>query len=310
MKDFPAIQFLKNKEIDKDRWDDCITLSVNNLIYAKTFYLDNIASGWAAITGPNYEWVFPLTIRQKFGISYLYQPAFTQQLGVFSKAGVIVPYQEIISWLQKHYLFCEINLNFATCYKLASLPVTINLANNFILDLSPGYEAIAANYHSDLNKNLKRSKNFRNIYRQTNDFNICINLYNESYGNRIPHVKESDYKNFSKVCDYASQNSILICREVINENGTLLASALLLFDGSRLYNLMNTTTPAGRKTKANHFLLNSIIKEFSGKDIIFDFEGSDLPGVKNFYENFGAINQPYLKMKYNCLPWPINLLKK
>ena len=73
---------------------------------------------------------------------------------------------------------------------------------------------------------------------------------------------------------------------------------------------MNTTTPAGRKTEANHFLLDSIIKEFSDQPFVFDFEGSDLPGVKAFYQNFGPVNEGYLMVKYNNLPWPLSWLKK
>lgn len=310
MQTSPAIQFLKNKEIDKVRWDECVKGAANGLIYARTFYLDNIAAEWSALAGENYEWVLPLTNKKKYGISYLYQPPFTQQLGFFSKPGITVPYKEIINYLQKHYGFCEINWNYATSPLLTILPLLIETASNFILDLSIGYENIAANYHTDLIKNLKRNKRFQHVYRATNDYNKSIQLYREYYGKRIPHVKESDYKNFSEICSYAIQNNMIICREAVNEQGTLMAAALLLFDGKRLYNLMNTTTEAGRRTEANHFLINAIVEEFSGKEIVLDFEGSDLPGVKSFYENFGAVNQPYFRLKYNHLAWPLKLFKK
>jgi hypothetical protein len=72
---------------------------------------------------------------------------------------------------------------------------------------------------------------------------------------------------------------------------------------------MNTTTSEGRKVEANHYLVDSVIKEFAGTSLTFDFEGSDLPGVKSFYENFGAVNEPYFIVKYNNLPWPFYLFK-
>lgn len=304
-----TIQFLKNHEIDRQQWDECIHLSVNGLIYARSFYLDNIAEGWSALIGENYDWVLPLTIKRKYGISYLYQPAFTQQLGIFSKANVIVPYNTIIQYLQKHYSFWEISWNYGTPAIFTTLPIHVKAANNFILELSASYESTAANYHNDLIRNLKRSIRFQHIYRVTNDYNKSIELYREYYGKRMPHVKENDYKGFCQICSYATKKDMIICREAVNEQGALMASALLLFDGKRLYNLMNTTTVAGRRTEANHFLLNAIIEEFSGKQILLDFEGSDLPGVKSFYENFGAVNQPYFMVKYNHLPWPLNRLK-
>ncbi|MGI8635684.1 MAG: hypothetical protein ACR2KZ_09810 [Segetibacter sp.] len=304
------IQFLKNKEIDKSRWDDCILQGANTLIYARTFYLNHISTDWNALVGANYEWVLPLTNRKKYGISYLYQPAFAQQLGVFFKPGVTVPYKAIFEYLQQHYKFWEINWNYAASTELTDSPHQVDFGNNFIIDLSASYETIAANYHNDLVKNLKRSNRFRHFYKTTHEFNKSIELYKQYYGKRMPHVKETDYHNFCQISAYAAQNEIMVCREVLNENNELMATALLLFDGKRLYNLMNTTTEAGRITGANHFLINAIIEEFSGKKVILDFEGSDLQGVKNFYEKFGAVNQPYFRVKYNCLPWPLKLFKR
>ncbi len=61
---------------------------------------------------------------------------------------------------------------------------------------------------------------------------------------------------------------------------------------------------------ANHTLLNEVLKEFSERDLLFDFEGSDLPGVKEFYEYFGPVNQPYFHYHFNYLPFPLNLIKR
>jgi hypothetical protein len=123
-------------------------------------------------------------------------------------------------------------------------------------------------------------------------------------------IKDEDYQHLKQLCDCMQEQNGVVCREVVTKEKEVLATVLLLFDGKRLYNIMNTTTEAGRKTGANHFLLDSVIREFAGKHLVFDFEGSDLPGVKAFYENFGAVNQPFFKIRYNHLPWPIKLIKK
>ncbi len=303
------IQFLNNKEINKQRWDECINASPNGLIYGRSFYLDNLCPGWYALAGENYEWVLPITHKTKWRISYLYQPPFTQQLGIFAKANVMVPFKEIILWLKHHYKFWEINWNYATDTHFVISPVQVTAATNFILNLSESYESIAENYHKILIKNLKRSKRLQLIYNRTEDYNKCINLYRKYYGNRISHVKLNDYIKFSNICCYALQHKMLECRQALDNDGELLAVVLLLFDGRRLYNIMNVTTEAGRKTEANHFLLDAVIREFSGKELWFDFEGSDLPGVKAFYKYFGPVNQPFYMLKFNDLHWPLRLFK-
>jgi hypothetical protein len=305
----PTIHFLRHKEIDPARWDECVSSSVSPLVYAKTFYLDHIAAAWDGLVGENYDWVMPLTWRKKFGIRYLYQPAFTQQLGTFAKPGIVVPYKRIIQYLQGRFRFCEINWNYSAPPLLSSLPVTIHPATNFILDLSAKYDGIAARYHDSLKKSLKKAAAFQQYYNWSDDFNARIEMYKKYYGKRIPHVTEADYRNFSRICFNLNHAGSLVSRLATNARGTILASILLLLDGKRMYNIMNTTTEAGRTTLANHFLLDRIIREFAATGLLLDFEGSDLPGVRAFYTRFGAVDQPYFQCRYNCLPGPLKMLK-
>jgi hypothetical protein len=304
------ILLLKNEEIDKDLWDECIKTSSNQLIYARSFYLDRMSSGWRALISEKYDWVLPVTERTKYWITYLYQPSFTQQLGVFAKPDVVIPYKGIINILETYSRFWEISWNYAAPKDLFNAPLQFTEATNYILDLSAGYNDIAARYHKGLVNNLKLASKGEHIYRDSKDYNTSIQLYKAYYAGRMPMVKPIDYERFKQVCQHLAEQEMIVCREVVNSNEEVMASALLLRDDLRLYNIMNTTTEAGRKSQANHFLLDRIIQEFSGKELLFDFEGSDLPGVKSFYQNFGAVNQPFFRIKYNNLPWPINLLKK
>ncbi len=291
-------------------WDECVLQSSEGLIYGHAFFLDDLSPGWSAIIHENYEWVLPVIANKKFGVSYLYQPPFTQQLGLYAKPGVEVPIDEIISWLKAKYSFWEISWNKATASLVEDEKIITTSATNYILDLSKDYKSIAQNYHNDLVKNLKKSTQFAMQYQPSKKYKTCIDLYVEHYAKRTPNISKNDYANFSKLCHFAEQNNMLLCRDAVNEKGEILSTALLLFDGKRLYNMMNTTTDEGRKMSSNHFIIDSIIREFAGQPYIFDFEGSDLPGVKSFYENFGAANEPYFHIKYNNLPWPAKLLKQ
>jgi hypothetical protein len=77
------IQYLSNQQIDKTKWDHCIDNAGNGLIYAYSFYLDNMAKNWDALVLNDYEAVMPLTWNKKYGIHYLYQPFFDGSIGSF-----------------------------------------------------------------------------------------------------------------------------------------------------------------------------------------------------------------------------------
>ena len=102
---------------------------------------------------------------------------------------------------------------------------------------------------------------------------------------------------------------MIFIRQVRDDPGELLNSSLFLQDNHRIYNIMSVSPAAGRKKRAHFYLLDQLIAEFATKKILLDFEGSDVPGIAEFYRKFGSHNQPYPFLKYNNLPFPFRLFK-
>jgi hypothetical protein len=299
------IKYITNDKIDKQKWNNCISSAENGLIYAYSYYLDIMAKNWDALILNDYEAVMPLTWNKKYGICYLYQPAFTQQLGIFSKSSLTPHFMEgFISCVKKQFRFAEIFLNFGNTFPGEQLQA------NFILLLKHSYTVISLGFKNDLIKNLKQAEKFNLSYVSSNDYKQAIDLYINEYASRMPHVKANDYNAFRKLCAVLSSKDMLVIRKVLSPSGDLLAIALFLKDKKRLYNVLSTILPAGKTTAANHFLFDQLIKEFATRIDVLDFEGSDIKGVAAFYKKFGAINKPYFFLKYNNLPWPIKYLKK
>ncbi len=124
-------------------------------------------------------------------------------------------------------------------------------------------------------------------------------------------LQGKDYIQFGKLCKYLLKINRVIIRHVYDtDQNELLASVLLLKDDKRIYNIISCIQPKGKKLLANYFLYNELIKEYADEDIIFDFEGSDVPGISYFYNKFSDNNQQYSFLKFNRLPILIKLLKK
>lgn len=298
-----SIQYLERNNTDTAKWDDCIRSADNELIYGYSWYLDRMAENWSALVINNYDAVMPLTWKRKYGIRYLYQPPFCQQLGIFGKRAVygkMIP--DLLSAARKRFPFAEIFLNHDNNH-----PDTI-LKNNFILALNKSYDRLHENFKHDLKYNISRAAKEALHYTSSADYTAVISRYRKEYGQRFPHVKNDDYKKLHHVCRYLDSEENLIVREVRKEEASLAASLLLKMN-KRLYLIVSVTTAKGRQLRANHFLISEIIKEFSNRDLILDFEGSDLPGVAHFYKDFGCANQPYSFFRYNRLPFFIKWLK-
>lgn len=304
------IRKLANKEIDRKKWDECISSAANGLIYAKSFYLDRMSPGWDALVCGDYEAVMPLCRRGKWGFTYLYQPAFFQQGGIYHKNDVRnVSDNEFILNLPRHFSFAEITLNHQN--KISETKgMEVISRMNFILDLSKDYGSISGGYSSSFMRNLTRIKEKGYLYSEGETPEEAIELYRRLYSKKQPGISGQDFRNFLEICRVMRSRGGLLIRKAKNKNGDLLALILLLKDGNRIYNMMSCLTAEGRKCEGNYFLYDRLFQELSGSPgQIFDFEGSDVPGIAEFYRRFNPSEEPYPFIRYNFLPYPFRWLK-
>ena len=303
------VRHLQHSDIDKSKWDECIATAYNSLVYGYSFYLDAVAGEWNAVVVNDYEAVMPLVWRRKFFITYLYQPAFTQQLGLFCKQPQEQEvYNEIEALLFSQYRFAEIFLNYGNngCFR----PGYCKQQVNYVVDINKAYDAAATAYLPGFAKSLRRIAKFNFQYRETEDIDEAITLYRQLYSNRVQHLNNSDYNAFKYACIALQQRLMLVIRKAVDENGNILALSLLFKDTRRLYNIISCITEKGRPLEVNYFLYDAIIREFCNKGLVFDLEGSDIKGVAEFYIKMNPVNQPYEFYKYNHLHPLLRLVKK
>ncbi len=298
------ITYKERKDIDVEKWDACIDSAANGLIYAKSYYLDTLAESWCAIVLRDYDAVLPLTYKLKFGIRYVCMPPFVQQLGIFFSEPLSPQIiDEMLAITHKYFKFGEYNFNFR------NLPSGSTKRNNYVLFLEDNYSIIRKNYKPSLRYDLARSLQNVLHYSTGTDPGKAILLFKKLYSERRLAISSNGYKKFELLCRALIVKEELIIRQVTNSSNDYCSIALCLKDRNRIYFILSATTAEGRKLKANHFLIDRLIKEFCGRKLVLDFEGSDIKGIAQFYKSFGSQNQPYCFHRWNHLPWPISWIK-
>jgi len=189
------INYLKQHEINVTKWDNCIAGSINGIVYAYSWYLDVVCETWEALVYGDYETVMPLTLGKKYGISYLYQPPFSQQLGIFSSQNLS---EEIvicfIKSIPKKYSFIEINLNkFNLINRDSNIKVKQNIT--YELELIKDYESLFRRYNKNTIRNIRKAVQNKISVVPGLKPNDVINLINSS-GN-TQGFKEKDFTFFT-----------------------------------------------------------------------------------------------------------------
>lgn len=296
-----SIQYLRREEIDIARWDQCIDASPNGLIYAYSFYLDHMSRHWDALVCNDYEAVMPLTWNKKFGFYYLYQPPFTASLGVFGKTEMV---QQMLDAIPPKFRLIEIEMNNRSAN---SRNISFAERTNFVLDLSKPYDALYANYRENLQRNIKKSLGQAVKYSTDIPIGEVLKL-SQTQMQQVSNYTRDDFENFKQLFNHLHKKQQAITCGVHSEKNELLASAVFFFSHRRAYYILVGNRVDGTGG-ASHYLLDRFIHDHAGKNILLDFEGSDISGLAYFYSSFGAVEEKYWSARANRLPALIKWLK-
>lgn len=289
---------LKHTEIDKVKWDAAIADAANGLPYALSCYLDVVSPQWEALMADDYMFVMPLPKKRKLGFSYLIQPRFTQQLGLFS-AREITPDILRLFVSKIPYIAYHLHLN-------AHNPDGQQLRrSNYELVLSDSYDTMKAHFSNNTRRNIVEAY-ANGLHLDSVDSEVFIDFWlehnpatNSAYKVLLPHFIPMILENHlgQKIGIYTADNE-------------LIAVLLLLVYHKRIFYLLPASSTKGKALKAMFFLIDFLIQTHAKSSMILDFEGSMIDGVARFYRGFGAINHPYPYIIKNRPSWLVKLIRR
>jgi hypothetical protein len=300
------IKHLSANQIDHNKWDECINKSFNGNVYALSWYLNIMHPEWEALVEDNYKRVMPLTVSKKYGLNYMMQPYFIQQLGIFSKSKLFPKKtEEFISAIPKKIKYVDINLNIHN--KIDSKYSQI-VNKNHLLDLVSEYEKIKKAYSTNTKRNLKKAEK-NNLQLQKNiKPKELIDLFKNNKGKEISNFKEDNYKNLERLMFMSIHKGLGELYGVYDSNNQLCAGAFFSRYKKRLIFLFSGSNKIAKENAAMFFLIDSIIKKYSPSEFTLDFEGSNDKNLARFYKGFGSKEVFYNRLKINNLIFPLNNL--
>ncbi len=294
------IQYLRHTEIDKPRWDECISNAVNGRVYGYSWYLDVVCPGWEALVEEGYASVFPLTHNRKWGISYLYQPYFTQQLGLFSKSREGTEDAErFLAAIPQAFRFADIQLNSMNNKQLEGFGVTQRV--NHELNIELDYAGISGRYAQNTKRNIRKAAEMNLSVNREIATEALVGLFRENFGKKEGKLMPVHYGIISNLINYCVEHQLGYISGVSDNKGALCTSAFFLFDKGHVYFLFAASARQARENGAMFRLIDHFLAENAGKYAILDFEGGNDPNLGRFYKGFGAEEVTYPAIRINRL---------
>lgn len=295
------IKYLQYEHIDKEKWDECIEQSFNGVIYAYSWFLDVVCEEWEALVEGDYERVFPINFRKKAGINIIFQPFFTQQLGLFSRSELspeIV--NRFLEAIPEKYRVIDLNLNIHNKPDLADFEYQSQV--NHELDLIGDYSELRKNYNSNTRRNLTRAEAEGMSVVKGIKPDEVITLFRENRGKNISVLKEGNYLKLKRLIYTCIYKGIGQVYGVYTRDNALCAGAVFIESHKKAVFIFSGLSAEGRERRAMFLLIDSFIRDNSNKHLTLDFDGSNDESLARFYKGFGSTRIDFMRISRNTLP--------
>ena len=275
--------------IDRAAWDAAVLADPLAKPYGLSWWLDAAtADRWEGLVLDDYRVVLPLPRLRRYRVMPVHiRPPFTQQLGPFGnlQSGDL---KRLLEALPRKF---QTALPLAPSIPLDEVPTGFRVRRrvNYVLDLARPFAEVKKDFQKRMRQYLNRTGELA-VHPVSGT--AVIGLCRDHLGDR-GGIRDFHWKRLAAIIDAAEVRDRGFCRG-ISGNGELLCVGFYPHLNGRAYNLAAASTPAGFEQRGMIHLLATVMEDLSDRPgAAFDFEGSELPGVREFFSRFGGQDEGY-----------------
>lgn len=151
--------------------------------------------------------------------------------------------------------------------------------------------ALYQNFNKTAKKNIKYAKNKVEVYTETNVETLIMMLDRTFSAQKRKNPMSRDL--IQRIVQNCEENHCGKYFEARDPAGNIHSCAYFVFDEKVCYYLLGASDSEFRSSGSQSLLLWEGIQFASTHSEVFDFEGSMVEGIENFFRQFGGICTPY-----------------
>ena len=260
------------------------------LLYGMHWWLDAATDhNWEGLVVDDYRVVLALPRLRRFRLLPVYiRPPYTQQVGAF---GRLVPgdYRALIAAIPN---LPQIALPLRPDVPAEEVDQRYSCRHriNYVLDLHDDFEALQKGFSRRMRGYVRKHRADR---LQTADRELVVELCRDRLGGR-GGVRDYHFDRLDALIGACLERDAGHCYRLDGEDGEMLCAGFYPHAAGRTFNAAAASTDAGLKRRGMTRMLARILAERCGSPgASFDFEGSELPGVKEYFASFGGRDEGY-----------------
>ena len=292
-----------------EKWNSFVNISPQGSIFNLSWYLNSLKLDFKIlVVFDSNRKIIGGIVLVKNEINFFSNPIFVKHLGVLF-ANDSIKHKEnslrykisilLIEQLKKYktfnYYFHPKYFNWIPFYWCGFSQET---RYTYQLDLTKSSDVIYSFFHEKLRNDIKNAVNSDIKIIESPNLNLFYSTINKTFlrqGSKAPFSKEKLISFIEQINVYSSFTSFAA---LDNDNNTIAVCGYVFFN-KKSYLILNGIDISSNIRGANALMIFESMKLLQDRGItVFDFEGSMLPGIEQFYRRFGGELVPYMRI-YN-----------
>lgn len=300
------IRYLNNSDFKE--WNSFVEKSPQGSIFSKTWYLTSLQAKFNILVVEENAVILAGIVLAKNHINTYSNPMLDKYLGILLKEeDNSITYKN----LSKQYKVQELIVNELKQYKSFDYYFHPNYRNwipfswnNFTqqtrytyrIVLNESADSIQKKFHGTLRNDIKNAIKNEIVITQGIDFDSFYEIINKTFlrqGSKAPFDKTKLNSFIEKMTNRGHFHFFA----AMDRGGNIHAVCGIVHDNRSSYLILNGIDIEKHIRGANALMIFESIKYYKNKGLgMYDFEGSMLPGVEQFYRRFGGKLTPYYRI--------------
>ncbi len=295
------IKKIPYSKIDIQKYQSCLTRSEQYHFFAEKCYLDAlIAERWEVLVLDDYQAVMPVPVERKWGISFVVMPMQTQQLGVFSEKDSAEVNVQFKDFLEQHYNVLYYAFNAKNMFETKS-----NWRRNYVL-VRDSYAEIRKNYSVHRRRNVRITEALQDHIRFSERKNLAA--AEDFFSQHIAGGEDKNTARFFSNMQKLKSESLLRVYDLFYDQ-SLISQAYVVSSPKMNFLVNFINDKAFLKINSSSILIDQLL-QISIEDQDFNFHGSTIPAIADFYKRFGAEEEGYHYVENSKFTLFLNIIKR
>jgi hypothetical protein len=284
------MNLIHRQHIDCDRWNKLVDKTAHATIYNKSFFLDVVSENWCIYVDEDYSKGIAIPFTQKLNYKCVYTPNFFRCLNFLGEITNEIASQ-IIEDVKREFSVGNLSIDYCGILLEGEERVYQKIGS---------FEGYTLN---NLSKRMLKKFNQSGLsISEEINLSDSLSFLELNLFQRIEGLSKSDFAIFRKLINTLNDLKLLKKYAIYDQGNSIKGCILLVQSTYALIYIKGVASSEDMKQGAMYGLMNQAISLAKDNHQTFDFGGSNIDSIRQFYKNLGGEDSKYVRITWGEFP--------